>query len=75
MLTTGLTSAPMELDFVAGNSRSPSPMRMSTSPKPRAKPKIDQWRCKDLTVVHKQKGNVKLANQRFFSDESCDDSM
>eukprot|EP00826_Nyctotherus_ovalis_P066632 TRINITY_DN9872_c0_g7_i1.p1 TRINITY_DN9872_c0_g7~~TRINITY_DN9872_c0_g7_i1.p1 ORF type:complete len:156 (+),score=7.17 TRINITY_DN9872_c0_g7_i1:196-663(+) len=75
MLTTGLTSSPMELDSVPGNSRSPSPMRVSPSPRLRPKQKLVQWRCKDLTVVHKQKGSVKLANQRFSSDELCDDSM
>jgi len=75
MLTTGITSTPMELDFGSANSRSPSPMKVGTSPRSRSKQKIEQWRCKDLTVVHKLKSGVKLLNQLFHSDEYCDDSL
>lgn len=75
MLTTTLTSTPMEIDTPSSNSRSPSPAKHSPSSRSHSKQKLSQWKCQDLTVVHKRKGNVKLANHRFLHDESCDDSM
>lgn len=75
MLANDLTSAPMEIDSSPLNSRSPSPAKANSSPRSLTKQKLTQWKCKDLTIVHKQKGNLKFANQRFNHDEYCDDSM